>query len=106
MVVLHAFAQQQLAIVGRKLERGAVGMGRVVVLLAAAEDLEPRFAAFGLLAVGPAVDFHLQDAQIEPDLNFVAAVVAGNDADGEPIGIVFPAFENGCQVFGHGGGMQ
>ena len=53
------------------------------------------------MPIGAAVDFHLQHAQIEPHLDFIAAIVPLDDAHGKVVGIVFPTIENRRQIFGH-----
>ena len=56
-------------------------MRRIVRLLCAAVELQPGIATFRTRPVRPAVDLHLQEAQIEPQLNLFAAIIAGNDAN-------------------------
>ena len=43
-----------------------------------------------MMPVRPAVDLHLQEPQIEPQLNFLAAILAGNDANRYALGIEIP----------------
>jgi hypothetical protein len=41
----------------------------------------------------------LQGSEIETDLNFVSAVVAGNDAHRELVGIMLPVFQDRFEIF-------
>ena len=68
MVVLHAFAQQLGAILRLQQIRRAVRIGRVVLALPPLVVFEPRLRVVNPPAVGPAVEFHLQHAQVEPQL--------------------------------------
>jgi hypothetical protein len=57
--------------------------------------------AEGLLAIRPAVEFHLEHAEIKPHLKFVSAVETGDDSDLKVVGVVIPAGQDGANVFTH-----
>src|SRR4051794_8179108 len=94
MVILHPLADKQFAVLFRELKRGAVGLGGVVGSLALPENLEPGLLPLWRFAVWATVDFHLQNAQVEPHLNFVAAVVTLDDAHREILWVVAPAVQD------------
>ena len=43
--------------------------------------VQQRLEALGPLAVGPPVELHLDQAEVDPHLDLLAAVVAGDDPD-------------------------
>ncbi len=61
-------------------------------------NIEKRFAAVGLGAVGAAGHFHLQDAEIDAHLEFGLTVVAADFADVDGARLVIPALEDGGNV--------
>ena len=61
-------------------------MRLVVGLLLVLVVIQPRLEALGPLPVGPAVHLHLEDAQIHPQLDLVAAVVARDDPHQHRVG--------------------
>ncbi len=101
MVVLHAFALQFAAILRLKAIGSAVGVGGVVIFLSTLVVFEPGTRIMDLAAVGPAIELHLEDAQVEPQLDLPLAVVPLNDADGDLVWPVGPIFQNGVDVPGH-----
>ena len=68
-------------------------------LLAVPEYFEPRFKSLGPVTIGTAVDFHLQDAQIEAHLDFIATIFARDNAHRKMIRIVLPAVEDRRDIF-------
>src|ERR1041384_3862468 len=64
------------------------------------EVIKQRFAAMGPLAVRPAIHLHLKEAQIESHLQLWLAIVAGDAANVDGAGLIFPTLENMADVFG------
>lgn len=72
---------------------------------AVAEVIEEGAEAVGTEAVGPAVDFHLEDAEFLTDLDDPAAIAGADLAcdEGAGVGFVGPVAQGVVNVFGHGG---
>ena len=56
---------------------------------------EKRIAVVGTLAIGPAVHLHLEKAEIDPELQFFAAIETGNFPHFDRAGLVRPIFQEG-----------
>ena len=69
-------------------------MGCVEGLLLGFVVFQPRCESFRLLAIGSAVEFHLQNAQVDAKLNLVAAIVSAHNPNSRVCGIVLPAGQN------------
>ena len=82
MVVLHSFPPQPHALRFVQSKRRTIGVRRVVQLLPLLLVVQPGFGILGADAVGPAVDFHLQNPQLDPQLDLFPAVIA---ADGRAL---------------------
>ena len=59
------------------------------------EPVQERLGVPDAAAVGAAVQLHLDQAQVDPHLDLVAAVSPLDDANLKLVGVVFPAGENG-----------
>ncbi len=53
------------------------------------------------LPVGPAFHFHLEQAEIDPELKFFAAIETRHFADFDRAGFVRPLFQEAVQVEAH-----
>src|SRR5205814_5298097 len=98
VVILNAFL----------LELGALFRGEVVSLTLGLGPGGPelmisqqRFATVGAHSVGTAVEFHLEDAEVDPELQFVPAVEAENFANFDGALFMRPILENGVEVEAH-----
>ena len=60
--------------------------------------LEERRVAHGAFAVGPALRVHLEQSQIDAELNFFLAIAPLEAADDNLAGLIVPAFEERCDV--------
>ncbi len=65
--------------------------------------VEPRLETFWTESVGPTIQFHLENAQIHPQLDFSPTVVAGHDPHQDRFGIELPLVQDSRQVAGHPG---
>ncbi len=97
MVILHAFAQQVGQVLGREPKGVAGSRGLLLV------ELQPGGKAARPLAVGTIVEVHLHQAQIDPQLDLVAAVVPRHDSHRHFVRHEVPTGENGGDVFRHEG---
>ena len=73
-------------------------MGRIMRLLLVAVVVEPRLVATRTLSIRSAVDFHLQQAQIQPQLNLLASILAGDNPHRDALGVEIPTVQNACDV--------
>jgi hypothetical protein len=62
---------------------------------------EKRFAAVRASAVGPTGELHLEDAEIDPELQFLPAVQSKDLAHLDGAVLVRPILQNGVQVQAH-----
>ena len=102
MIVLNALAQQLGTILRLQQVRRAVGIGRVVLALPPLVILEPGLGVVNPSPIRPAVDLHLQHAQIQPQLNLPPSIVALDHADGDFVRAIGPVAKDGIDVEGHG----
>ncbi len=97
---------------GLLLELGAVLGGEaevaVVVVVLAAEFFEEigvifeqGLAAIGMFAIGAPLGVHLEEAEIDTELNFVFAILAAEFANDHLPGLVIPLVEQGRNVETH-----
>jgi hypothetical protein len=54
---------------------------------------EIRLAVVGPLAIGPAIHLHLEKAKVDPELQFFAAIEAGDFPDLDRAGFMRPVFQ-------------
>ena len=101
VVILHGFAPEADALGLGQAERRRIEIGGVVLVLAMLEIVEPRLEALGTQPIGSAVDFHLEDAQVNPKLDSASTVVAGHDPDHDRFGIELPLVQDLRQIIGH-----
>ena len=71
-----------------------IGIDGIVGLLLFLVILEPRFTITRLGSVGPAVELHLQQPQIDAELELLHAVVALDDTHPDFVGFVGPSLQN------------
>ena len=90
VVVLHPFAPQPDAVLLAQQKGRRIGMRLVVRLLLVLVVVQPRLEALRPESVGPAVHLHLEDAQVDPQLDLAPAVVAGDDPHQNRLGIELP----------------
>ena len=98
MIVLNAFLLELVALLGRKL---VVLPARFGPLGAALMINEQRLAVVRPLAIGPAGHFHLQNAEVDPELQFFVAVQADNLAHFDRAGFMRPIFEERIEIKTH-----
>ena len=90
VVVLNPFLLQLAALLGRELVllaalRGPDGAALVINQIG--------LAIVRTLAIGPAFHLHLQEAEVDPELQFFPAIEARNFADLDRAGFVRPIFQ-------------
>ena len=87
VVILDAFLLQLAALLGGELVGVAprFGAGGAALMI-----LQERLAIVRTLAIGTAGHFHLEEAEIDPELQFLAAVEAENLAHFDGAGFVVP----------------
>ena len=90
MIILNPFLLQQAALLGRELViLAALGGAEGAALMID----EIRLAVVGTLTVGPSLHLHLKKAEIDPELQFLAAVTARNFPDFDRAGLMRPIFQ-------------
>jgi len=62
---------------------------------------QKRFATMRAQAIGPAGQLHLQNAEIDPQLQFLAAIEADDFAHFDCPILVGPVFQNGVEIQTH-----
>jgi hypothetical protein len=75
MVILDAFLLEVVALLGGKLVGIAAHLGALGLALMINQE---RLAVVRPLAIGTAGDFHLENAEVDPELKFLAAIKPGN----------------------------
>ena len=98
MIILDALLLKLGALFGSKLvifvPRSGTGSAKLMIS-------EERFTAVRPHAVGTAGQFHLQDAEIDPELQFLAAVQSKDLAHFDGAVLVRPILHNGVQIQAH-----
>ena len=91
MVVHHGLLAELLALVAVEVKPSVSPVSLLVVGELFFEVVEAGFAAVRTVAVGAAGHLHLEEAEVEAHLEFLAAVESGDLADVDRAGLVVPA---------------
>jgi hypothetical protein len=98
MIILDALLLELGALFGSELAifvaRSGTGSAKLMIS-------EERFTAVRPHPVGPAGQFHLQDAEIDPELQFLAAVQSKDLAHFDGAVLMRPILHNGIQIQAH-----
>ncbi len=104
MVELDPLAQQPRAIFAFQGERRPVGVASVVRRLPVLVIVQPGLVLIDhALPVRPAVHFHLQQPEIEPQLDFYRARRCPPRSARSPIWIKIPSGDGFCNILRHAG---
>ncbi len=97
VVVLHSLSHQKCAVFRAERKRSCP-LSSASFAFASYDPgaMETRRA----LTVGPTVQLHLDQTQVDPHLDLLGAVVTRDDADLKPIGLVFPAVQDALRCLG------
>ena len=98
MVILDAFLLKLGALFRRELVILVPGLCARGPKLMISED---RFATVRASAVGPTGELHLEDAEIDPELQFLSAVQSQDFAHLDGAVLMWPILQNGVQVQAH-----
>jgi hypothetical protein len=98
MIILDAFLLQLRALLGSKLVSLAFlfGPGSAFAMV-----LQEGFAIVRTPAIGASGDFHLQDAEIDAQLQFFATVESGDFAHFHRAALIGPILQNGVEIQAH-----
>src|SRR5262249_12441394 len=98
MIILDAFLLQFRTLLRRKLVSlpFLLGAGRAPPMV-----LQERFAIVRTPAIGSPGDLHLQQAEIDAQLQFFATVEPGDFAHLNGAALVGPIFQNGVEIQAH-----
>src|SRR5207248_11619363 len=98
VIILDAFLLQLIALLGVELiglAPGGRAFGPALVIN------EERLAVMRALAIGPAGQFHLENAEIDAELQFLETVEADNFAHLDRTGFVRPILEQRIKIKTH-----
>src|SRR5205085_1418889 len=98
MIILNAFLLQLRALLSRKLVSLAFLLDASGPLLMI---FQKRFAIVGTAAIRPAAQFHLQHAEIDSQLQFFAAIEAGDLAHFDAAALVRPISQDAIEIQTH-----
>src|SRR5207248_471007 len=98
MIILNAFLLQLRALFSRKLVSLAFLLDASGPLLMI---FQKRFAIVGTAAIRPAAQFHLQHAEIDSQLQFFAAIEAGDLAHFDAAALVRPISQDAIEIQTH-----
>ena len=98
VIILNALLLQLRASLRRELLVIAGSFRKLGAILMIAKQ---RFATVGAQAVGPARHLHLQHAEIDAQLQFVATIEAGHFSHFDHARLVRPVFQNGVEIQAH-----
>ena len=90
VVILDAFLLQLAALLGRELVVFAAFFG---TLRRGADDRRGGLAIVRPLAIGPAVHLHLEQAEVDPELQFLAAIESEDFAHLDRARFMRPIFD-------------
>ena len=95
MIILNAFLLKLCALLGRKLVGFAFlsGARRPFLMI-----FQKRLAIVRTLAIRPAGHFHLQHAEIDSQLQFLAPIEAGDLAHFDAAVLMRPIFQDGIEI--------
>src|SRR6185437_11365265 len=107
VMILQGLKLELRAILGGEPEAiVAAFIGRQMLVQPGLVVIEERIMAEGTLAIGPAFGVHLQQAEIDTQLDFFLAVLALEFPDNNLSGFVRPVLEQWRNVEVHGANMN